>query len=143
MACLINSAFDVKPCFFFLSTFSISCISSSGIFTPRYAMLWFYKYLSYNAYVIPMVHGCHKAFIIYAILLHMPYSPKEKRKTNRMLDKIAKKEKLKVKHVDIKDMAFKKITVTLPEPTVKKLEKLAKKDNRSKSNMIRHLIDKC
>jgi len=72
----------------------------------------------------------------------MPYSPKEKRKTNRMLDKLAKKEKLKVKRVHIKDMAFKKITVTLPEPTVKKLEKLAKNDNRSKSNMIRHLIDR-
>jgi len=59
-----------------------------------------------------------------------------------MLDKLAKKEKLKVKRVHIKDMAFKKITVTLPEPTVKKLEKLAKNDNRSKSNMIRHLIDR-
>jgi len=44
--------------------------------------------------------------------------------------------------VHIKDMAFKKITVTLPEPTVKKLEKLAKNDNRSKSSMIRHLIDR-
>ena len=60
-----------------------------------------------------------------------------------MLDKLAKKEKLKVRRVDIKDMAFKKVTVTLPEKTLKKLEKLAKNENRSKSNMIRHLIDKC
>ena len=72
----------------------------------------------------------------------MPYGNKEKRKTNGILDKMAKKEKLKVKRVHIPDMAFKKITVTLPEPTVKKLEKLAKNDNRSKSNMIRHLVDR-
>lgn len=39
-------------------------------------------------------------------------------------------------------MVFKKLTVTIPEEILKKLEEIAKEENRTKSNMVRHLIDK-
>ena len=39
-------------------------------------------------------------------------------------------------------MVFKKLTITIPEETLKKLEEIAKEENRTKSNMVRHLIDK-
>lgn len=39
-------------------------------------------------------------------------------------------------------MVFKKLTVTLPDSTLEKLEKIAKEENRTKSNMVRQLIEK-
>jgi len=72
----------------------------------------------------------------------MPYSKKEKRRTNKELDKIAKKAGLKVGRVKLEEnLAFKKITITLPEDIVEKLSRLAKNENRSKSNMVRQLIE--
>ena len=43
---------------------------------------------------------------------------------------------------NVSTMVFKKLTVTIPEETMEKLERLAKRETRSKSNMVRHLIDK-
>jgi len=40
------------------------------------------------------------------------------------------------------NMVYKRVTITLPKETVLKLKKIAKKDNRTMSNMIKHLIEK-
>ena len=39
------------------------------------------------------------------------------------------------------DLVYKKITITLPTETVQKLKKICKKDHRSQSNLILHLIE--
>ena len=39
------------------------------------------------------------------------------------------------------NMVYKKMTLTLPESTVKKLKRLCKKEHRSQSNLILHLIE--
>jgi len=41
-------------------------------------------------------------------MVHMPYSKKEKKKTNELLDKLQKEENLKVGHIKLKDKNGKK-----------------------------------
>jgi len=41
-----------------------------------------------------------------------------------------------------KNMVYKRITITIPESTLNKLKKLSKREVRSMSNMIQHLIEK-
>lgn len=40
------------------------------------------------------------------------------------------------------NMVYKRITITIPKDLLIKLKKLSKKENRSMSNMIQHLIEK-
>jgi len=42
--------------------------------------------------------------------------------------------------MDNGDMVFKKFTITLPEDVLEQLEKMAQEEDRTKSNMVRHLI---
>lgn len=39
------------------------------------------------------------------------------------------------------EMAFQRLNATIPEETMDKLKKQAKKENRPLSNMIRHMIE--